>query len=168
MALFFPSFTPTQWWDDVSQTFAHQGLQMLQMYNGNLIEDSSALWQSKPRMRTCVPCWDMWTEPTHYSVTMDLPGCKKEDVTVAFSDDDHVLTISGERTRTHTRIRQSSSDAFMHTIQLPKDVVHQAALQATLADGVLTVVVPRCCPQEHASSASSVPPPVLVRTVPIQ
>ncbi len=90
------------------------------------------------------PLADVEETDEAYIVEVELPGVDKKDVDVAVTG--RRLTISGERKdkeRTGIlRRRTRSVGRFEYDIQLPGDVV-ETDVTASLADGVLTVVVPK-------------------------
>ena len=81
-----------------------------------------------------------------YHVEVDLPGVKKEDISVDLKDD--VLTISGER-KTKSEIKEkdyykkeSSYGKFQRSFTLP-DNTDTENIEANSEDGVLEVVIPK-------------------------
>ncbi|MFI2352771.1 Hsp20/alpha crystallin family protein [Streptomyces sp. NPDC019443] len=116
----------------------------------DLYERMGQLWQS------AVPgggglLGDAWApladlEETHdaYVVEVDLPGVKKDDITVELNAGE--LSIHGEtkeRERTGTlRSRTRRTGQFDYRVTLPQDTVEEH-VTAELADGVLTVKVPK-------------------------
>jgi HSP20 family protein len=92
-----------------------------------------------------VPPADLWELSDRYVLSMELPGLRRDDVHVDFRDG--VLVLHGERPtheccpdryqqleRGHGRF--SRSFAFANAIAVD-------AIRADLADGVLTVVLPK-------------------------
>ncbi|MCO5605720.1 hypothetical protein L7F22_059904 [Adiantum nelumboides] len=90
----------------------------------------------------------------------NLPGLAKEDVKVQV-EDGRVLQISGERKK-----EESSSDdrwhrveraqgSFLRRFRLP-DNAKVEEVKAAMADGVLTVTVPKTAQPEHKSSAKAI------------
>ena len=81
-----------------------------------------------------------------YHIEVDLPGVKKDDITVDIKDD--VLTISGQR-KTKKEVKEkdyykmeSSYGKFQRSFTLP-DNVDTENIEANSKDGVLEVVVPK-------------------------
>lgn len=78
-------------------------------------------------------------------VRADLPGLKKEDVTIEVDDD--ILTISGERSDEKREERddfyrtERVYGRFFRAIQLPEGV-NADQIDATFKDGVLEVTIP--------------------------
>jgi HSP20 family protein len=91
-----------------------------------------------------VPPADLEEIDDAYVLELELPGVKKKDITIEF--DEGRLVITGERherKRTGLLRRQDRSwGLFRYEVTLP-DSVDEEHLDATLADGVLTVRVPR-------------------------
>ncbi|KAI9322045.1 HSP20-like chaperone, partial [Zopfochytrium polystomum] len=79
-----------------------------------------------------------------YLVKADVPGVKKEEVSLSVKDD--VLTISGERTTStdenneHRHIVERAYGRFSRSIQLPKDA-NPDEISATMEDGVLKLTI---------------------------
>jgi HSP20 family protein len=92
------------------------------------------------------PMLDISERKDAYLVTVELPGVKLDDLTITLEDG--LLTIQGER-----QFAQDSSEqqfhrverrygAFRRAITLPAHV-QADAVEATVEDGVLQVVVPK-------------------------
>ena len=96
--------------------------------------------------RPVAPPIDVIEETERYRVICDLPGMKKEEVEVSLAQG--VLTIKGEKkparsAKGERRFREETwSGKFQRTVALPGDV-DAAKVSADLADGVLTVVLPK-------------------------
>lgn len=92
------------------------------------------------------PVVDVDQEEDQYELSVELPGVRREDVSVEMTDD--LLTITGSKERKQTRgegeNRQSERvyGTFRRAFRLPDDVVRED-IQASFSDGVLTVRVPR-------------------------
>jgi HSP20 family protein len=91
------------------------------------------------------PKIDVFERDNRLVTRVDLPGMKKEDVSVEVSDGH--LTLSGERKRETEETKDQMYRAereygsFYRTIPLP-DGVKLEHIKATFADGVLEVSVP--------------------------
>jgi HSP20 family protein len=92
------------------------------------------------------PTLDISERKDAYLVTVELPGVKLDDLTITIEDG--LLTIQGER-----QFAEDSSEqqfprverrygAFRRSITLPAHV-QADAVQATVEDGVLQIVVPK-------------------------
>ncbi|XP_073284717.1 18.1 kDa class I heat shock protein-like [Primulina huaijiensis] len=89
-----------------------------------------------------------WKEtPTAHVFKADVPGLRKEEVKVEL-EDDRLLHIRGERKRemeekgdTWHRVERSSG-TFMRRFRLPENAKVDE-MKASMADGVLTVTVPK-------------------------
>lgn len=90
------------------------------------------------------PMADIEETPDAYVVDIDLPAVKREDVSVEVSPGE--LAVTGEikeRERTgFLRSRTRRTGRFDYRVSLPSDV-DADNVTATLADGVLTVRVPK-------------------------
>lgn len=98
------------------------------------------------------PAVDLTENDHNFIVTVELPGVKKEDVTVELQDD--VLTIHGEKKsereekteRTHWLERTYGS--FSRAFTLPPAAIGEE-MKASFKDGVLTIEIPK---KEQAKS----------------
>lgn len=94
--------------------------------------------------RAFVPDIDVRTNDNEVLVVCDVPGLKREDIDIVLEN--HVLTIKGTRKFESGENEQvmlgRSYGAFARRFTLP-DSLDEENLSATLADGVLTVSVPR-------------------------
>jgi HSP20 family protein len=99
---------------------------------------------------TWLPAVDVWETEKELVLAFDLPGIPEDKVSVEL--DDNVLTVSGERERTH----EHSGDrfyryerrfgTFARSVTLPQGV-NEEAIQAAYRDGVLEIRVPK--PEEQ-------------------
>ncbi|MFN2495005.1 MAG: Hsp20/alpha crystallin family protein [Pseudonocardiaceae bacterium] len=89
------------------------------------------------------PLADVSETEEHYVVELDVPGVKREDITIEAVGNE--LTISGEFREEKTgwlRSRTRRTGRFEHRTVLPRDVDAEK-IAAELAEGVLTVTVPK-------------------------
>jgi HSP20 family protein len=90
------------------------------------------------------PAADIEETDDAYIVELELPGVSKRDIDVSLSG--QVLTIAGERKEKErvgiVRRRVRSIGRFYYDVQFPEPV-RESELTAKLADGVLTVRVPK-------------------------
>ena len=99
---------------------------------------------------TWLPAVDVWETESELVLSFDLPGIPEDKISVEL--DDNVLTVSGERERTH----EHSGDrfyryerrfgTFSRTVTLPQGV-NEEAIKADYHDGVLEIRVPK--PEEQ-------------------
>lgn len=81
-----------------------------------------------------------------YHIELDLPGVKKEDISI--HNDDGVITISGERKFSKETKKEdyyhveSSYGKYQRSFTLPKEVDAES-IEANYTDGVLEVVIPK-------------------------
>jgi len=98
---------------------------------------TSVMWN--PRM-------DLSETDEAFLVQMDLPGLKKDEITVNVAD--HQLTVSGERKEEKKEEKENflrverSSGSFFRSLTLPS-AVNEDAIQAEFKDGVLTITIPK-------------------------
>lgn len=99
-----------------------------------------------PRPTMWTPRMDLMETDDAYHLHMDLPGLKKDDVTI--SVEDNRLTIRGEREeRTKTEAENAVRvermfGTFYRSVRLPK-VIQENKIKAKFTNGVLTVDVPK-------------------------
>ncbi len=91
-----------------------------------------------------VPLADVEETDDAYVVELELPGVKKSDIDI--SVEDRRLSVTGERKekeRTGVLRRKTRTvGRFVYEIRLPEPV-DEDGVSATLADGVLTIRVPK-------------------------
>jgi HSP20 family protein len=106
--------------------------------------ESAAATPSEPRMLAWAPFADLRETDDAYVVEVEVPGIKREDVDVEIAERE--LIISGqlkEREREGVLRRGTRrSGHFEYRALLPTEVKAED-VNATLADGVLTVTVPK-------------------------
>ena len=97
-------------------------------------------------VRTWVPAVDVWETENELVYAFDLPGLEKDKVSVEIED--NVLTVSGERTRTHEveddrfyRFERRFG-SFQRAVTLPPGV-NEDQIRADFKDGVLEIHVPK-------------------------
>jgi HSP20 family protein len=90
-------------------------------------------------------------------ITAEMPGMTEKDVEVTLADD--ILTLRGEKKATKEegdekrRVIERSYGAFSRSLELPAGI-DPAAIEARMADGVLTVRLPK--PAAPAASARKI------------
>ena len=93
-----------------------------------------------------LPPVDIAESPDTYSITVELPGAKKEDVNVECHD--NVLTIKGEKRaerdeeNEHRHYVERSYGSFSRAFTLPTDA-DGGQVKAVFREGVLTIEVPK-------------------------
>jgi HSP20 family protein len=94
--------------------------------------------------------FDVYEKEGTYHLEAELPGVDKDDISI--SVDGKLVTVSGKKSSKKEEkgknyfVRESSFGSFSRSFQLPYEV-DEASVDATLKDGVLTVVMP---PRESA------------------
>lgn len=108
-------------------------------------------WGASPSSgeRTMSYAWapqvDVFQKNNELTIKVDLPGLKKDEVTVDISDD--ALTIHGERRRESEEEREGfyrserSYGSFYRVIPLPEGAITEQA-KAAFRDGVLEITMP--------------------------
>jgi HSP20 family protein len=101
---------------------------------------------ARGRAAALSPAVDLSEDEKSYLVSAELPGVRKEDVTVELHED--VLTIRGEKRseREEKKDRshwiERSYGSFSRSFTLPANVVAEE-LKANFKDGVLSVEIPK-------------------------
>lgn len=96
--------------------------------------------------RGFAPAVDVTEDDKRYTVTAELPGAKKEDVTIELHEG--TLTIRGEKRSEreekdeHRRHVERSFGAFSRSFSLPANA-DERGIKASFEDGVLTVEIPK-------------------------
>jgi HSP20 family protein len=91
------------------------------------------------------PAMDVAESKDGYTVTAEIPGVSKDDISVECHD--NVITIKGEKrdereeTDEHRHYVERSYGSFSRSFRLPPDASDD--IQASFRNGVLTVVVPK-------------------------
>ena len=89
---------------------------------------------------------DVAEDEKHYVITTELPGVKKNDVSIELEAG--VLTIHGEKKSEREEKKEKrhwverSYGSFTRSLGLPSDAVTDR-VEASFADGVLTVTIPK-------------------------
>jgi HSP20 family protein len=88
------------------------------------------------------PALDVHQDKDQFTVVVELPGLKKEDIRITF--DNGVLTISGESKveASNESGQQHSVNRFQRSVTLPLAVQSDKA-KATYENGLLQVVLPK-------------------------
>ncbi len=111
-----------------------------------LADRVNSLWEAgfNGGLQGWAPLADVEETEDGYSVEIELPGVKREDIDIQLSD--RLLTVSGEvkeKERTGIlRRRTRRVGRFQYSVTLPADV-DADDVNARLNDGVLTVRVPK-------------------------
>lgn len=97
--------------------------------------------------RTGRPAVDVSESDEEFTISMDLPGYDRDDITVRMTD--HTLHVRAEReSESETEEDESyirkerEHHSVSRTIQLPETIEEDAA-EATHRNGVLTITVPK-------------------------
>ncbi len=112
--------------------------QQLSQYLSNWGDPSSSIGEG------FIPMADVEESDDAYLVEVELPGVKREDVSLEVSG--RRVTVSGERKERERvgilRKRTRSVGRFQYQVTLPGDV-DEAGVEASMDQGVLTVRVPK-------------------------
>jgi len=110
----------------------------------------ASLWPNGEREGNGAAVWtpsiDVYEEKDRYVIKAELPGVKREDVSLVLEND--VLTIKGERRYEQEEKREdflrveSTYGAFQRALQLPQSV-QADAVNAEYKDGILKITLPK-------------------------
>ena len=106
----------------------------------SLAPQSSTLWK---------PAVDVKSTDKEYTIHAELPGCKKEDITVEFNNG--YLTLSGKRTQENAEENEKYHrverfyGSFTRSFGVPEGV-NESDIKAKFDNGVLEITFPK--PQE--------------------
>ena len=109
-----------------------------------LLDDLLREWPSGPR--GFVPAVEVSENDSRYTLTVEVPGVKKDDVHVDLREG--MLVIHGEKKsereekKERSRYIERSYGSFSRSFSLPADA-DPDRLEASFKDGVLTINVPR-------------------------
>jgi len=96
--------------------------------------------------RTATPRVDVAETKEAYQLTAELPGFKKEDVTVQVQDGVLQLTANVETKESKDEVqwllRERRSQTFQRSFRLPRDVDGEA-ISAEFRDGLLVLTLPK-------------------------
>ncbi|HKK02010.1 MAG TPA: Hsp20/alpha crystallin family protein [Desulfuromonadales bacterium] len=99
-----------------------------------------------PEIGEITPSVDVYEDKNDVVVKAEIPGMKKEDITVSISDE--VMTISGEKKaeenvekKNYHRIERSFG-SFTRRLRLPPGI-QEDKVKAVFRDGILEVRIPR-------------------------
>jgi HSP20 family protein len=103
-------------------------------------------WPTQVRAGTLVPAIDVSDDDRHYTITVELPGGRKEDLQIEVQHD--TLTIRGEKKsereekKEQRRYVERSYGTFSRSFSLPSDADAEH-IDASFKDGVLTIRLPK-------------------------
>jgi HSP20 family protein len=121
-------------WREINELQAHVD-ELMNTVFGSLSSGAGAGWE---------PLADVSETDDAYVVEVDVPGVRSEDITVEATGNE--LVVSGEMTEKERagllRTRSRRAGRFEYRTSLPADIDSEA-ITADLADGVLSVRVPK-------------------------
>jgi len=96
--------------------------------------------------RTTTPRVDVAETKESYQLTAELPGFKKDDVTVQIQEGVLQLTATAENTETKDEVqwllRERRNQTFQRSFRLPRDV-DADTISAEFRDGLLVLTLPK-------------------------
>jgi HSP20 family protein len=103
-------------------------------------------WGFSREIRGWSPSVDLYETPDAFILEADLPGVRKENVTVEVEDGELVLQGWRSLEKSHSDGRfhtmERSSGHFTRQMKLPQSI-EKDAIQADFSDGVLRVILPK-------------------------
>lgn len=148
----------SEWMDD-AKTQYHDSIDYLQReldrLRGGILYGAGQLpsvWPSNGRENLMLrPKVDIAEQDDHYTISVEIPGVEKEDVTLEIEG--HTLHISGEKKRESERREEDyhrierAYGTFRRSLNLPDDVKTDK-VEARYHHGVITITVPRATDQK--------------------
>lgn len=113
--------------------------------------------ENKKNAKVFQPYVDIHETETSTFITADLPGLKKEDISI--NVEENILSLKGERTRETKEEkdnyykRERFFGKFKREFTLPASVNHEKII-ADYNDGVLTIEIPK--PEEQKAKAIAI------------
>lgn len=117
----------------------------LQREFNRLFEELGSGWEAFTEMRLA-PAMDVIDTKNGVEIDLELPGMKREDITIAVDGD--LLTISGEKKTEreskdrNVRTIERSYGEFSRSVYLPRSI-DASQIKAAMTDGVLKITAPR-------------------------
>ena len=110
-----------------------------------------------PRTSATAPAINVKESAVDYEVEVAAPGMTKEDFNIHLTEDNELVitmekkreTNEGENTNKRYLRREFSYTKFQQALVLPDDV-EKERISANVADGVLTIDLPKRTPEEKA------------------
>jgi len=130
--------------------FADYAENIMNLLNKNMLHMVDQFVDSKlPALRGGIMAWhphiDLKETPKEYILHVDIPGVKKQDISVKIENG--ILFIRGERKceekhadDTHHWMERFHGK-FLRSFRVPEDVVEQKDVDAKIDSGVLTIVL---------------------------
>lgn len=109
------------------------------------------------------PTMEVYTKGNAFNVKVDVPGMKKEEVTVEVNDE--YLVVRGERKEEKEEKKEGyfkterTYGTFYRTVPLPEGVNPETA-KASMTDGVLTITMPMAVKMEEKTRKLEIGEPV--------
>jgi HSP20 family protein len=98
-----------------------------------------------------VPNFDFYEKEGNYYLSIEVPGCAKEDLSVSIQN--RVLSVTGRKAGAKTEegrnyyMKESKCGSFSRTIRLPEEIDH-TKVEANMKEGILTITLPAKNPPE--------------------
>ncbi|MDY6857121.1 MAG: Hsp20/alpha crystallin family protein [Thermodesulfobacteriota bacterium] len=93
-----------------------------------------------------VPCIDLSENDGKYTLTAELPGMKKENISISMEDG--YITISGKKENGKEEkdvqyyMQEMRNGAFCRSFKFPEKI-DEEKVEATYKDGILTLMIPK-------------------------
>jgi HSP20 family protein len=136
---------PTQWSSNPFQAMQRLADEMDRMFDGFGLGRRLSSGRREFGAESWTPDVEVFQRNNELVIKADLPGLKKDEVSVEVTDD--AITIQGERKREHEEEREGlyrserSYGSFWRVIPLPEGAIGEQA-KASFRDGVLEITMP--------------------------
>jgi HSP20 family protein len=135
---------PTQWSSNPFRAMQRLADEMDRMFDFGFGQRWAPL-SGQRSIESWAPDVEVFQKNNELTIRADLPGLKKDEVSVDITDD--AVTIHGERKREHEEEREGlyrserSYGSFWRVVPLPEGAIGEQA-KATFRDGVLEITMP--------------------------
>lgn len=100
---------------------------------------------------------DVADQGNRYEIKVDMPGVKKDEINLNVFDNSLEISAQhkeeGEEKKKNYIRRERSQMSYYRTIPLPEKVLSDKA-QAKLADGILSVTIPKSVPAQKSKNSA--------------
>ncbi|HYM30916.1 MAG TPA: Hsp20/alpha crystallin family protein [Candidatus Cybelea sp.] len=108
--------------------------------------DVEPFWRSETTFGAALPAVDITEDDKAYKIAVEVPGMSEKEIDIAVTGD--TISVKGEKRQEHEEkgknryVSERSYGAFQRSFELP-DGIDRDKIAASLANGVLTVTLPK-------------------------
>ena len=118
-------------------------------------ESRSETKEETTKETTWKPTADIYSEPEHYIISVDLPGVSKENINLTFEKG--ILTLRGERIQQEkdkTVRNEKQFGAFERKFKMTTEILSES-ITAEFSNGELLITVPKKASEERVITISN-------------